>query len=139
MSKRAEEAAKEIFKDGIELFGRRDKNNNLVIHPETMVGILRNAAQRGYELAEKDLGWHSVDESLPPIDEEVIVLTDEMHGKKLSSACHISYGHRPNPEGWDGKDIFTGKVTHHDVVTYDGWNIPGVKYWMPSPKIPEEK
>lgn len=37
-----------------------------------------------------------------------------------------------------GKDIFTGKVTHHDVVTYDGWNIPGVKYWMPCPKIPEE-
>lgn len=55
MSKRAEEAAKEIFKDGIELFGRRDKNNNLVIHPETMVGILRNAAQRAYEQAEKDL------------------------------------------------------------------------------------
>ena len=55
MSKRAEEAAKEIYKDGIELFGRRDKNNNLVIQPETMVGILRNAAQRGYEQAEEDL------------------------------------------------------------------------------------
>lgn len=92
----------------------------------------------GYVKAEQDLGWHPVDEFLPPIDEEVIVLTDEMHGKKLSSACRISYGHRPNPEGWDGKDIFTGKVTHHDVVTYDGWNIPGVKYWMHCPKLPEE-
>lgn len=99
---------------------------------------VRTIFQKGYELAEKDLGWHSVDECLPPIDEEVIVLTDEMHGKKLSSACHISYGHRPNPEGWDGKDIFTGKVTHYDVVTYDGWNIPGVKYWMPCPKLPEK-
>jgi len=53
MSKRAKDFAKEIFKDGIELFGRRDKNNNLVIHPETMVGILRNTMQRGYEQAEK--------------------------------------------------------------------------------------
>lgn len=95
--------------------------------------------ERGYELAEKDLGWHNVDECLPPIDEEVIVLTDEMHGKKLYCACHIGFAHRPNPEGWDGKDIFTGKVTHHDVVTYDGWNIPGVKYWMPCPIIPEKK
>lgn len=54
MSKRVEEAAKEIYKDGIELFGRRDKSGNLVIHPEIMVGILRNAATRGYEQAEKD-------------------------------------------------------------------------------------
>ena len=55
MSKRAEQAAKEIYKDGIELFGRRDKNGNLIIHPETMIGILRNACQRGYEQAEKDI------------------------------------------------------------------------------------
>lgn len=54
MSKKAEQAAKEIYKDGIELFGHRDKHGNLIIHPETMVGILRNACQRGYEKAEKD-------------------------------------------------------------------------------------
>lgn len=54
MSKRAEQATKEIYKDGIELFGRRDRNGNLIIHPETMVGILRNACQIGYEQAEKD-------------------------------------------------------------------------------------
>lgn len=52
---RAEEAAKEIYKDGIQLSGRRDRNNNIVIHPETMVGVLRNAAQRGYRQAEKDI------------------------------------------------------------------------------------
>lgn len=55
MSKRAEEAAKKIYKDGIELFGHRDKNGNLIIHPETMVGILRNAYQAGYEQAEKEM------------------------------------------------------------------------------------
>lgn len=99
----------------------------------------RMVAEALWPKAVEDLGWHSVDESLPPIDEEVIVLTDEMHGKKLPSACHISYGHRPNPDGWDGKSIFTGKVTHHDVITYDGWNIPGVRYWMPMPKLPKEE
>lgn len=59
---KAEQAAKEIYKDGIQLVGRRDKNNNLVIHPETMVGILRSAAERGYELAEKDLAltWQDI-------------------------------------------------------------------------------
>jgi len=62
MSKRAEEAAKEIYKDGIELFGRRDKNGNLIIRPETMVWILRNACQKGYEQAEKDLAltWEDI-------------------------------------------------------------------------------
>jgi len=54
MSKRADQAAKEIYKDGIKLVGRRDRNGNLIIHPETMVGVLRNACQRGYEQAEKD-------------------------------------------------------------------------------------
>jgi hypothetical protein len=57
MGNKAEQAAKEIYKDGIQLVGRRDKNNNLVIYPETMVGILRSAAERGYEQAEKDLAF----------------------------------------------------------------------------------
>lgn len=59
---RAEEAAKEIYKDGIELFGRRDKSGNLVIRLETMVGILRHAAARGYLQAEKDLAltWEDI-------------------------------------------------------------------------------
>ena len=55
MSKRAEQAAKEIYKDGIELLGSRDKRGNLIIHPETMVGILRNACQRSHKQAEKDI------------------------------------------------------------------------------------
>lgn len=83
--------------------------------------------------------WISIEDKLPPIDEEVIVLTDIIakDGLKVGFG-RICFAHRPNPDGWDGKDIFTGKVTHHDVVTYDGWNIPGVKYWMPCPKIPEK-
>lgn len=87
---------------------------------------------------EKDLGWRSVKESLPPIDEEVIVLTDVIHGKIVPGAHMICYAHRPNPKGWDGKNIETGEVKHHDVVTYDGWNIPGVTHWMYCPKLEEE-
>lgn len=89
----------------------------------------------GYGRAEKDLGWHSVNECLPEIDEEVIVLTNVIHGKEIPPARCICYGHRPNPAGWDGKNLITGKVTHREPVTYDGWNIPGVKYWMKCPKL----
>ena len=92
---------------------------------------------QGYVTAEKDLGWHSIDESLPPYDEEVIALTDMMHGKQLSSARCICYAHRPNPKGYNVKNIITGKVSHYELMTYNGWNIEGVKYWMPCPKIPE--
>ena len=98
----------------------------------------RKAYQQGYEQAEKELGWHSVKESLPPVDEEVIVLTDILSENSMSIGFgKIAFGHRPNPKGWDGKGIATGKVTHYDVVTYDGWNVPGVKYWMPFPKKPK--
>ena len=92
----------------------------------------------GYEKAEEDLSWHSVKESLPPIDEEVIVLTDDINGKIVPNSHKISYGHRPNPDGWDGKNIDTGEVKHYDVITYDGWNIPGITHWMYLPKLEEE-
>lgn len=72
--------------------------------------------------AEEDLGWHSVEESIPSMDEEVIVLSNVVNGHYISSARRISFGHIVN------KEI---------CVDYDGWNIPGVKYWMPCPKLPE--
>ena len=74
----------------------------------------------GYEQAEKDLGWHSVEESLPPIDEEVIVLNDELD---TSPIYRIAVGH---------------VVDKTHCLDYNGWNIPHVKYWMPMPKLKEE-
>ena len=79
--------------------------------------------------------WKPADgDDLPEIDKEVIVLvgikkpvtTDSMWG------CEVAFAHRPNPDGWDGKSITTGKVEHYDVQTYDkgGWNIPDVKFWL---------
>ena len=77
----------------------------------------------GYSQAEKDLGWHSVKDSLPPIDEEVIVLTDSVHGKIVPGLHYLCYGHI---------------VDKNIAVDYDGWNIPGVTHWMPCPKLDGE-
>lgn len=82
-------------------------------------------------------------DNLPEIDREVIVLVDYLAQKKVDGPEHhslmVSFGHRPDPKGWDGKDIITGKVTHRTPVTYDkgGWNQPNVKYWL-DVKLPEE-
>lgn len=50
--------------------------------------------------------WYSVNYRLPPRDVVVIVLDNE--GK-------ISFAHRVDPT---------------KTKRYDGWNIPGVRYWM---------
>ena len=63
-------------------------------------------------------GWISVDESLPKMAQEVIVLTDEIGTAPIYK---ISFGHI---------------VDVNRCIDYNGWNIPGVKYWMPCPKIP---
>lgn len=75
----------------------------------------------GYEQAERDLGWHSVEESLPEMDEEVIVLRDKQN---TGLVYEISFGHLVDIER---------------CIDYNGWNVPDVKFWMPMPKIPEEK
>jgi len=65
-------------------------------------------------------GWISVDERLPEMDEEVIVLTDELGTAPIYK---IAFGHI---------------VDVKRCIDYNGWNIPGVKYWMRCPKIPNE-
>lgn len=68
MSKRAEERALEAY-PVLEVCshanGPYDTFSKLDVNKER-----RNCYQQGYEQAEKDLGWHSVDESLPPMDEQ---------------------------------------------------------------------
>lgn len=74
----------------------------------------------GYLEAEKDLGWHSADDCLPEVDEEVIVLTNDLGTAPIYK---IAFGHIVNKEKCE---------------EYNGWNIPGVKFWMPCPEIPKE-
>lgn len=57
------------------------------------------------ELSKSD--WVSVEDGLPPVDKEVIVLT---------TIGRISFGH-----------IVDKKI----AKDYNGWNIPDVEYWLP--------
>lgn len=84
----------------------------------------------GYEQAEKDLGWHSVEECLPETGEEVIVLIDALN---FHLFYRIAFGHIVNEK--ETVDI-DGK--QYKPESHKGWNIPGVKFWMPMPKLPEE-
>lgn len=124
MSKRAEEKA-------LEAYPVKQRYNDYYGDYEDMNIVERVSFQEGYEQAEKDLGWHSVDESLPPVDEEVIALTDEFNTAPIYK---IAFGHIVNPHltvDIDGKP--------YKPISHDGWNIPAVKYWMPMPIIPEEE
>ena len=85
-------------------------------------GDVRDAFWDGYEQAEKELGWHSVDESLPEVDKEVIVLEDIL----VEGSLKVGFG----------KIAFGHIVDKTRCVDYNGWNIPGVKFWMPCPEIP---
>lgn len=51
--------------------------------------------------------WVSINDRLPPVDEEVVVFTTD--GK-------LSFGH-----------IVNKKI----AKDYNGWNIPNVEYWLP--------
>lgn len=80
---------------------------------------------RAYEQAEKDLGWHSVDESLPEMDEVVIVLIPYCREAAVGTQYEIAVAKLIQPIQY---------VSIGEKI----WNIPGVKFWMPMPKIPEE-
>lgn len=88
---------------------------------------------QGYEQAEKDLGWHSVDESLPHIDEEVIVLTDLGGFNPSRCPLRICFAHLV-----DEDETITVQEKPYKPLSYNNWNIPGVKFWMPYPKILDE-
>jgi hypothetical protein len=73
---------------------------------------------------QKEHLWKPADgDDLPEIDREVIALLD--NGK-------VVFAHRPDPKGWNGKNIITEKVEHYTPKTYDkgGWNQPNVKWWL---------
>jgi len=80
---------------------------------------------------QKENLWKPADgDDLPIFDREVIVLTQPYPLENSEYA--VSFAHRPNPNGWDGKSLSTGKVEHYTPKTYDkgGWNIPDVKWWL---------
>lgn len=88
------------------------------------------AFEAGAEWRQSNL-WHPVDgDYLPEIDRGVIVLCQPypLEGSEFA----VSFAHRPDPKGWDGKSIVTGKTGHCTPNTYGkgGWSVPNVKYWL---------
>ena len=99
-----------------------------MIPPQQMVRIpiyktVETAVLFGLNYIEKNILKDAQGNDLPEINREVIVLCE--NGK-------VCYGHRPDPNGWDGKNITTGEVSHYTPQIYDngGWNIPNVKWWF---------
>ena len=64
--------------------------------------------------------WINVKDQLPPMGEEVIVLSDNIHGKVLPGGNYVCFGHI---------------VDTRYAKDYDGWNIPGIHHWIPCPPI----
>ena len=90
---------------------------------------------------QKENLWKPADgEDLPEIDREVVAFQEAFPTDvDVPSLLKIVMAHRPNPKGYDGKSIATGKVEHYTPKTYDkgGWNIPDVKYWL-DVELPKE-
>lgn len=63
-------------------------------------------------------------EELPEIDRVVIALIPAYDGWK------VVFAHRPDPVGYWGKSILSDEYEHFQPETYDGWNIPNIKWWL---------
>ena len=89
--------------------------------------------------------WKPADgDDLPEIDREVVVLIKynaqhNIHDEEYPTYW-VGFGHRPNPDGCDGKDIDTNEVTHYTPKLYDkgGWNAPNIVYWLDA-RLPYEE
>lgn len=120
MSKRAEDAA-------LKAYPVKESYNDYYEDYEDVNIVERVSFQEGYEQAEKDLGWHSVEESLP---EETEYVTDNgCHQKWSKSVFAITTGNSVMVCWTKDGEFFCDKDFHFPVK---------VKYWMPMPKIPNE-
>ena len=107
--------------------------------------IIETAIHHAYhngrlEMKEKMMAklWKPADgDDLPEYEREVVVFTQNFPDD--AGMMRVAIGHRPNPDGWDGKSLSTGKVEHYTPKTYDkgGWNIPNIIYWL-DVELPKE-
>lgn len=128
-SNRAEEFAVRIHNTAIRKAEKdASKHGMSVLEEVSYVRNFKAGAITGYKQAEKDLGWHSVDESLP---EETEYVTDNgCHQKWSKSVFAITTGNSVMVCWTKDGEFFCDKDFHFPVK---------VKYWMPMPKIPKEK
>ena len=82
--------------------------------PEVSFAKLSRIAVRVAKWQKENL-WKPADgDDLPEINSEVIVLVKystqkNIHDKEYST-YRVEFGHRPNPNGWNGKSIATGSL-----------------------------
>lgn len=71
------------------------------------LSIATNQLNRALSLLEKAASWYSVNDMLPPQEEEVITLSDS------------------------GRICFAHIVDKTKAKDYNGWNIPDIAFWTP--------
>jgi hypothetical protein len=132
ISEDLEEAAKVYASDTLCVTNEEDWDNDAI--------EVLNSFKAGAKWQKNNL-WKPADgDDLPEIDREVIALQEIFPEEiDVESLLKVVIAHRPNPNGWDGRSISTGKVEHYTPKTYEGgWNLPNVKYWLDVP-IPDER
>ena len=67
----------------------------------------KNAYEGWQEIQKPNTPWKSVNDELPPVDEEVIALDET------------------------GRITFAHIVDKAIAIDYEGWNIPCIAFWMP--------
>lgn len=125
--------AEQFIKD----YTRTDSNELIAIediHGKKVISyhewLTPEQALRAVELGRNNL-WKPADgDYLPEINREVVVFIQNF--PEDAGIMKVAIAHRPNPDGWDGRNILTGEVDHYTPKIYDkgGWNIPDVKWWL---------
>ena len=132
-----EEPVSEELEEAVDEYAPDFSNS---IASKAAVNAVRDAFKAGAKWQKENL-WKPADgENLPEIDREVIVFTQNFPDD--AGIIRVAIAHRPDPKGWDGKSIATGKVEHYTPKTYGkgGWNIPDVVMWLDLdiPKLEED-
>lgn len=121
LEEKAKELGQKYFPDYANIWAR----GNFEAH------AVEYACMDMYEWTRQNLWKDAQGDDLPEFDREVIVLAKALPEHE-DGLLKVSFGHRPNPDGWNGKNIINGKVSHFEPKTYDkgGWSLPNVVYWL---------
>lgn len=107
------------FENKLMAFGFLLTNPDFHINPSGLQKAFDNILK-----AAKEELWHDVEAEgceMPDYDREVIAITYD--GK-------VVFAHRPDPAGWEGRSMISGEIEHFRPYTFDGWNIPDIRWWL---------
>lgn len=93
---------------------------------------IEDAYYQGMVDADAHMWKDAQDDDLPDYDREVVVLVQ--HVPKHHDSLRVSFGHRPDPEGYvvvNGEKLYARTFGK-------GWSLPNVRYWLDA-RLPYEK